>query len=349
LNDLDLAAVRALERRVAGELGCHVTGWSRIAGGTNNRLYRLDTREGRALLVKHYQPDEWQRLDREFATLACLRRQRIGFVPRALLRDDAAALALYSLEAGAVSDVTALRPDDGRAIAARAAALHTIVPGSAGCGPRRAIGACFTLAGQIAGIERRLASFAEFAAGAVESAAVRTLCREVDLSAEVQRLIAGVTARFDAADLTAPVAEQDRRLNSGDFGPHNLLLHAEAGITVLDWEWSGWDDPARMVMGFVAHAASEGLAPEAADAFLAAYAEARALPESEKARYERVGLLYDVEWVAVYSGVLTPAITAGKRFADANFDVESRNEALIERLRARLARAAAGRGYPFPR
>jgi hypothetical protein len=45
--------VRAdIERRVTGELGATVRSWSRVAGGTQNRLFRLQTLEDASLLAK---------------------------------------------------------------------------------------------------------------------------------------------------------------------------------------------------------------------------------------------------------------------------------------------------------
>ena len=63
--------VRAdVDRRVAQELGVSVLGWSRMVGGAQNRLFRLDTLDGPPLLAKLYVVDRWPRLESEYATLA---------------------------------------------------------------------------------------------------------------------------------------------------------------------------------------------------------------------------------------------------------------------------------------
>ena len=116
----------------------------------------------------------------------------------------------------------------------------------------------------------------------------------------------------------------------------------------MDFEGAGWDDPARMVMGFVAHAGSAGLPPPAGEAFLGAYAAARGLPAAEVARFERVGRLADVEWATVFAEAMTPAAIASKRFAVAGFDVPAYLTACATRLKERLARAERGDGYRFP-
>jgi hypothetical protein len=93
--------VRAdVDRRVAQELGVSVLAWSRMVGGAQNRLFRLDTLDGPPLLAKLYVVDRWPRLESEFATLRALNAQHLARVPRALLRDDGLSYAVYSFEPG---------------------------------------------------------------------------------------------------------------------------------------------------------------------------------------------------------------------------------------------------------
>ncbi len=76
---------------------------------------------------------------------------------------------------------------------------------------------------------------------------------------------------------------------------HNLLVDAAAGVTVLDRDWGGWDDPAQLVMGFPAHAGSAGLSAQAAAACFDGYAEQARLSATESARFERAAMLLDAE------------------------------------------------------
>jgi len=117
---------------------------------------------------------------------------------------------------------------------------------------------------------------------------------------------------------------------------------------VLDFEAAGWDDPAHMVMGFVAHATSEDLSPGLSEAFLGDYASKMHLSEAETRRFERVGRLLDVEWVAVYASALTADNIANKQSAVAGFDLEGYVGRVLGMIERRLARATAGTGYAFP-
>jgi Ser/Thr protein kinase RdoA (MazF antagonist) len=339
-----------VEVRVRTELGRRLVGWTELGTGTNNRLFRLDLADGPTLLAKVYARDRWDRLGTEFGALALLAARGAVGVPRPYLRSDALRYGVYSFEPGARKAPADLDADDGRAAAGLAAALHAFGPddaGEAGGALGTANPACFSLADQLAVIERRLRSFEAFAAGPGCYHEVRTFAREADLRAAVARETSRATAGLTPDELASPLPRAAWRLNTNDFGPHNLLF-GDGRLTVVDFEGAGWDDPARMVMGFVAHAGSEGLPPPAGEAFLGAYAAARGLSAAEVARFERVGRLADVEWATVSAYAVTPEAVAPKRFGTADFDLPAHPASCLGKLRERLARAERGDGYRFP-
>lgn len=340
----DLTAAHAdLARRLDAELGLRVVGWDEIDAGRNNRLFRLATADGPPLLGKFYGRDPWGGHAREHATLAFLAARDFPAVPRPVLRSNPFAWAVYTFAPGATKGPADYTRADLRAAATFAAALHALDPQPDALSPT--IEAAFSPADQIAIIHRRLDGFAAYAADPAAPPAVRAL----DLRPEIDRLIARATAGIAPAALARPLPRADWRLNMADFGPHNILIAADGGLTVVDWEWAGWDDPARMALGFVAHAASEGLPAGGVAAFLGDYAAARDLSSAEIARYERVGLLYDLEWVATYATALTAEAIATAGFAVPDFDAAAHRADTLARLAARLDRARSGIGYRFPR
>jgi len=345
---VELGAARAdLTRRLVAERGWRIARWTELDAGRNNRLFRLDLDGGPPLLGKFYGRDPWGGLGREFATLAFLGARGFPGVPRAHLRDDAFAYAVYSFEPGVAVAAADLTDAALVAAAAFAADFHAFGPEPGESALPPTIECCGSMADQRAIIARRLGGFLAFAAGPTAPAEVRALCRALDLRAEVDRLLARATADLAPADLARALPRAAWRLNTADFGPHNILVRP-GGLTVVDFEWAGWDDPARLVMGFVSHPASAGLTPAGRATFLRAYARARALAPGDLARRERVGALYDVEWVAASASALTPEALAIAAFAVAGFDARAHRAGLIARLEARLERARAGVGYRFP-
>jgi hypothetical protein len=333
-----------LQQRLLQELGRDVVSWSPLPGGTQNRLFRLEMEDGAALLAKFYRQDRWPRLEREFSTLTRLEQAGFAHVPRALLRSDTFSYGVYSFEPGSSKGAAELEIRDLHAVAAFAADLHRVDPRADGVDVASAVDASFCLTDQLAVIDRRLRAFETFVRGPSVYDEVSDLCQELDLRALITELTAGLAQ--DERKIALP--RRAWRLNTGDFGPQNLLFTHDGALTVVDFEAAGWDDPARLVMGFVAHAASEELPGAGISTFLAAYADAAGLSASQITRFERVGLLYDIEWIAIYASALTADVAATKQFANANFDLHASAAKTIALLKRRVARATQGAVYRFP-
>jgi len=341
------AAKADVEQRLSSEFGERVTGWSPVAGGTQNRLFRLDTLGGAALLAKFYHRDRWSRLRREFSALALLGRHGLACIPRVYLRSDAFGYGVYSFEPGQPKSAAELEPGDLRAVAAFAADVQRVAPSVTGEDLSPAADASFSLEQQLEVIDGRLRAFETFAGGPDAYDEVRDLCRELDLRVTITELIRRATTSVGEDERRTALPRPAWRVNTADFGPQNMLFTSDGQLTVVDFEASGWDDPARLVMGFVAHATSKELPPGGVETFLRAYAEACALPGSEIARFERVGVLYDVEWIAIYASALTGEAVAAKQFASREFDRPTYLAGAIAALKRRLARATEGGGYRF--
>jgi Ser/Thr protein kinase RdoA (MazF antagonist) len=345
--DVPGAAKDDLEQRVSGELGHRVTHWSPITGGTQNRLFRLDTLGGAALLAKFYHQDRWDRLYREFSALALLGRHGLARVPRAYIRSDDFSYGVYSFEPGRTKRAAELEPSDLTTVAVFAADVQSIVPATTGVDISQAADASFSVREQLQVIDGRLRAFETFAVGHEAYDEVGDLYRELDLRAVITDLIERATASLSEEDRWAVLPRSAWRVNTADFGPQNFLFTSDGRLTVVDFEASGWDDPARLVMGFVAHATSEDLPDDAIASFLAAYADATALSDTEIARFERVGALYDLEWIAIYASALTGEAVAAKQFASREFDRPTYLAGASAKLKRRLARARERPRYRF--
>ena len=248
--------------------------------------------------------------------------------------------------------------EDVRRVGELAAELHAIAPGVENA-PREAesappgvngedvppaVDAAFSLAQQIRVIRSRYAALDEFSRSAGAYEEVRQFVAEVDSFRRIEELITRATSGVDGA---GELGRREWRINSGDFGPQNLLFPDDGQVTAVDWEAGGWDDAARLAMGFVAHATSEDLSDEARAEFLGVYAEKRGLSDEEIRRFETVGALLDLEWVAIYASAMTPEVVAFKEFANPEFDLHAYLTGAANRARQRLERAEDGRGYRF--
>src|SRR5260370_15342476 len=58
------------------------------------------------------------------------------------------------------------------------------------------------------------------------------------------------SARSARLSLDEPLARTSWRLSPSDFGFHNALRTGDGCTRFFDFEYAGWDDPARMVCDF---------------------------------------------------------------------------------------------------
>jgi hypothetical protein len=96
----------------------------------------------------------------------------------------------------------------------------------------------------------RLSSLEHYA---VESATLRKFLCD-DLKPVAESLIKACKKRFWSSDeYRRSIPLEDRTLNPSDFGFHNALQHEDGSLTFLDFEYFGWDDPAKLIGDFLFH------------------------------------------------------------------------------------------------
>jgi len=58
-------------------------------------------------------------------------------------------------------------------------------------------------------------------------------------------------SRSEPACFDVPLDAADRCLSPSDFGFHNALLEENGRLCFLDFEYAGWDDPAKLICDFL--------------------------------------------------------------------------------------------------
>lgn len=196
--------------------------------------------------------DNRDRLGREYGALSFLRRHGVEDVPRPIARDDKRRCAVYEwiegepLRAATEADVDALadffiilqelRQFEG---------AEQLAEASASC-------LSFLLAfDQLRQRVRRLGEAVvpgtrahSFVAG--------------HLVPEAARLIDGISERAARAGLeaAAELPRERQTLSPSDFGLHNALRRPDGRLAFVDFEYFGWDDPAKSVADVMYHPGS---------------------------------------------------------------------------------------------
>ena len=299
-----------------------------IGGGRNSRVYRLETAEGRVLALKAYfrhPGDSRDRLAVEFGTLRFLWQRGLRCIPQPLARDDAEALGLYAFVPGA-------RPvpptaEDVETACGFLAQVHALrrVPEAAQL--PEASEACFSLREVAANVDRRLARLE-----AVESAPELAAFLQHELLPAWRDLVGECRA---VAAFEEPLPADRRTLSPSDFGFHNAL-RSEAGLVFLDFEYFGWDDPAKLVADFLLHPGmilSLSLRRRFAAGILDRLA-VDGLPRRVRLAFP----LFGIKWCTILLNEFLPGPLDRRTFADPlGRSVRERQARQLEKARTKLA------------
>ncbi|HEX4609770.1 MAG TPA: aminoglycoside phosphotransferase family protein [Urbifossiella sp.] len=336
MGGLDPRAVGALA--AAAGVG-PVGGVTPLAGGANNRVFRLDTGTGPVLLKSYFRhPDDPRdRLAAEWAFARFAWDAGVRYTPRPLATDRDAGLALYEYVPGrSLHGTTATDADVDEAIGFYRA-LHAAKARAGSAELPRASESCFSLDDHFATVARRVERLRSLPVGGVADLAAAAFV-DGDLVPAWREVLTAAKADAAASRLPAdrPVATADRCVSPSDFGFHNALRESSGRLRFIDFEYAGWDDPAKLVCDFFCQPAVP--APAAAfDRFAAAVADGCAEPPTFRARAALLLPVYRVKWVCIMLNEFLPVGGSRRAFSGTAAEQESRKAAQLGKARAALA------------
>lgn len=324
-----LPAARALKSRPVS---------ARPAGrGGNNRVLAVTLENGEEVLLKRYLLDARDGRDRagaEFAALRLMWSAGMRQAARPIHKDPSGAFAIHSLLPGrsmAGRPVARAHVDQALSFLKKLQSLR----GKAGrIGAAADSRAC--LGDYARHLERRLS---RIEAGLPKAPpAARAFVR-----GKIRPAMEALNARFRArcgAALERKLPRSGMILSPSDFGFHNAVEGPDKTLRFVDFEYFGWDDPAKLAADF-SHHQGQRVPPELKRRFREGLA--RLVPE-RRAFEERLALVDDLvafEWILIVLNVLSPESLSRRRFSD-----PAREAAALVRERLRRAETMLRR---FPR
>jgi hypothetical protein len=219
-----------------------------LAGGRNNRVFRVGFADGTAAALKcyHHDPrDPRNRLQAEWSFLTYVVARGVRNVPQPLASDPESHCALYSFVSGARAksvDASLVGQAAAFAIAINQAPHepHRLAPASE---------ACFSLGSHLETVDRRVARLHDLDDTVPHVQEARAFVDD-RLSAIWRRVRSGIVGQAGerGVPLTAPVTREI--VSPSDFGFHNALIDDDGSATFLDFEYAGRDDPAKLICDF---------------------------------------------------------------------------------------------------
>jgi hypothetical protein len=316
-------------------------GLTRLDGGKNNQVYRVETDGGDTVVLKHYFSDPRDPRDRLAAEWNFLRytwSRGVRVVPEPLASDATAHVGLYGFVTGRKLLASELEPehidaaiDFVLAVNAAPRAPQALAPASE---------ACFSLADHLATVERRVARLAGLDRHAPRAEEAQRFVAEALLPAwtAVKRRLTS-DARAAGLEMDRALRPDECCLSPSDFGFHNALADENGRVTFLDFEYAGRDDPAKLVSDFFCQ-------PEIPvplsyyRGFLTRLADRLELDEAGRARCRILLDAYRIKWSCILLNDFLPLGAARRSFADAG-DRDSRCARQIAKAKTKIGEILA--------
>jgi hypothetical protein len=292
-----------------------------IGAGRNSRVFRVDldgaeTSSPSSVVVKFYRRDrgdERDRLGTEFGSLQFLWQNGVRTIPCPIAIDRDRHCAIYEYIAGEVPTSLALTPEDIDASVDFLAALKRLrdAPGSDAL--PAASEARFSIGDMVKNVEGRLERLRRAPRGSGEAARLHQWIGETlgPLMTEVREWCRGAAGR-SRIPFDEPIGREARTLSPSDFGFHNAIRRPYGALAFVDFEYFGWDDPAKTIVDYLLHpgmALGHPLKLRFAARAQAAFADVPALA----ARARIVYPLFGLKWALILLNDFLP-----ERFSDAN-------------------------------
>lgn len=313
-----------------------------LNGGANNQVFKLTAGDRTAVLKAYFQhPDDPRdRLDSEYRFTTFAWTHGVRRVPQPLAREPRQHAALYEHVDGRRVTIQDL---DGALVTQALEffhALNAIPRGTDSAGLPLASEAYFTLGAHLQGVAervRRLENLDE--RGEVGQAAAQFVEELTDtwhqVAADVRNGARGLGIQLDAE-----LAPEARRLSPSDFGFHNAILEPEGCVRFVDFEYAGWDDPAKLVCDFFCQEAVP--VPERHFEWFAAEA-VRDLPDAavQRTRIDLLLPVYRIKWCCILLNEFLPVGRDRRRFTQSGGDEHRRKSAQLDKARRAIQRIAA--------
>jgi thiamine kinase-like enzyme len=237
-----------------------VSSAEKVGGGRNSRVYHVRCEDSQDYIVKYYAripSDKRDRLGTEFAAFRFLRENGISAVPAAIRMDRERGCAVYEYIDGIKINAAEAGEDDIEAAAdfleqLRQLSLRiphqTFSPASE---------ACFSAEILWNHIESRWQRFVKaIEAGNLKKEAAAFLTEEFipffeESKSRSRKELAALGVAVDKE-----IGPEEKTLSPSDFGFHNALKRGNGRknqIVFVDFEYFGWDDPAKMISDFLLH------------------------------------------------------------------------------------------------
>lgn len=329
-----------LERHAAALLRREVRAVARANPGGNNRLYCVQAGDGQRYALKSYlgeANDNRDRIGAECAGLAFAWGHGLRRIPCFVASDPQAGLALFEWIDG--QPVAAPSEADVDAALAFLTDLRRLRDLAGAEALPAASEACLSADELRRQITRRRARL--FASG--DARIIQFLSRPFPRA--WSRFERRAKRRYEALglDFEAELALEYRTLSPSDFGFHNALRRPNGELVFLDFEYFGWDDPAKLVADFLLHPGMR-LSDQLKCRFRCGAARLFQDDPHFEARLDLLYPLYGLRWCLILLNAFLPERWERQAYAQGGGEREEVQNRQLAKAKAMLAHVTETEG-----
>ncbi len=308
-----------------------------VAGGGNNRGFRVTAR-GERYFVKAYfhgALDTRDRLEAEFAFSRAAWERGVRALPRPIACDRGAHVGVYEFVEGTPVAAGGATADRVR----EAIDFHRDVNRGAhdgGIAVPDAAEACFSLDAHAACVARRVRALegivpaSDVDRAAAEFVQSRLIPAWTRVRGEAERL-----AGEQGLSWSGTLASDERVLSASDFGFHNAIVRPGGALAFVDFEYAGWDDPAKLVSDFFCQPAVP-VSAAYRDWVVDAVFDGRPGGDRGRRRAAVLWPVYRLKWICILLNEFLPHTGARRRFARPAADWETLKVEQLQKARGSL-------------
>lgn len=218
--------------------------------GGNNQGYILSAKDTRYFVKVYFRDDTdlRNRGKQESMFSSFLWQRGVRCIPKLHGYDDAHAVGVFQFLEG-----QSIRPEmlDTTMIDRAASffrSMNRFREDSAAAQLPPASESCFSIQAHIELVERRLKRLGDISTAEQVDREAKKFVSDA-LMPEANRVLEAVRKAADTKSLSKEISAKERCLSPSDFGFHNACVNG-SDLCFFDFEYAGWDDPAKMVCDF---------------------------------------------------------------------------------------------------
>lgn len=306
------------KQMLSGLLGKPVIELKSLEGGRNSRTFSLSTEDGNRYVAKVYidaTASGRNRLEAEFSSLTFLHQKGVTTVPQPVAADTSMGCGVYSFVSGTAANMSEITVSDIDQTTQFLKVIHNLREEPEAAQLPAASEAFFSLDAVVDNLKSRLDRLNAHVDAEAKSEGLQDFLSD-EFEAAMQEIIPWSSARLAdngvATDTELPL--ERRTLSPSDLGFHNCIRREDGQLVFLDFEYFGWDDPAKTASDYLLHPAMD-LTHDLKSRFLSNFVTGLGEGPSFTRRLEAYYPLFGLKWSLILLNEFIPENFKRRRFA----------------------------------